>query len=60
MLQCKQQQSQLKNSSEAQCQEFHSLTSNLIPQLLHASIIKETPQTPRLLIKSLTAQVSPT
>lgn len=39
-------QSQLKNSSEAQCQEFHSLTSNQIPQLLHASIIKETPQTP--------------
>lgn len=37
LLQCKQQQSQLKNSSEEQCQEFHSLTNNQIPQLLHAS-----------------------
>lgn len=37
-----------------------SLTSNQIPQLLHASIFKEIPQTPRLLIRSLTAQVSPT
>lgn len=60
LLQCKQQQSQFKNSSEEQCQEFHSLTSNQIPQLLHASIIKEILQTSRLFIRSFTAQVSPT
>lgn len=49
----------VENSSEDWCQEIHSLTSNQTPQLLRAMIIEIHP-TPRLLIRSLTAQVSPT
>lgn len=49
----------VEDSSEEWCQEIHSLTRNRNPQLLHATIT-EIQQTPRLLIRGLTPQVSPT